>query len=368
MKNMIICLGGAGNNCAREIITTESLKHNVDVYAIDSVTSNVDMDSMSAIKFISLVSDENEGSGRNRARSQAMYEFHEANGDFDELYNAAAEAKAPVIVITSAAGGTGSGSCVPLCKALIERNVKVIPIIICPNKNDPMAFHLNTNDLLIELGDLDVRTYSVFENYKPGADYAATNKEIVTFIEIILGKRYTKTSLDSIDDSDLNNIIEWPGRIMAFVAEGTSVESTSREIIRKAYSSSQPGWGDKINDGTIMTAFSLKSMFANTDHDLVFAELRSRFDANNVFDEYRNIVVDDNDGKMTATVIIAGLPSPQTKDVDTEFKQTSGLGDGRKKSHRPSFIAAKKATIKEVPVGDGSDDKAQQVIRKFKFE
>lgn len=367
MKNMIICLGGAGNNCAREIITNDNLK-NIDVYAIDSVTSNVDIDTVGSIKFISLVSDENEGSGRNRARSQAMYEFHEANGDFKELYKAAKEAKVPVVVITSAAGGTGSGSCVPLCKALIDRGVKVLPIIICPNKNDPMAFHLNTNDLLIELGELDIKTYSVFENYKPGADYAATNKEIVTFIEIILGRRYSKTSLDSIDDSDLNNIIEWPGRIMAFVAEGTSVESTSREIIRKAYSGSQPGWGDKINDGTIMTAFSLKSMFANTDHELVFSELRSRFDPKNVFDEYRNIVVDDNDGKMTATVIIAGLPSPNTKDIDTEFKETSGLGNGRKKSHRPSFISSKKATISEVPVGDGSDAKAQQVIRKFKFE
>ena len=365
MKNMIICLGGAGNNCAKEIIVSDKLE-GVDVYAIDSVTSNIDMDSIGDIKFISIVSDEHEGSGRDRARSQAMYEFHESNGDFDELYKASENAKSPVIVITSAAGGTGSGSCVPLCKALIDRNVQVIPIIICPNKNDPMAFHLNTNDLLIELGELDIKTYSVFENYKPGADYAATNKEIITFIEIILGRRYTKTSLDSIDDSDLNNIIKWPGRIMAFVAEGTSVEATSREIIRKAYSSSQPGWGDNINNSTIMTAFSLKSMFADTDHDAVFSELRSRFNKNSVFDEYRNIVVDDNDGKLTATVIIAGLPSPAVKDINTEFKQANGLGDGRKKSHRPSFITARKATISEVPAGDNED--AQKVIKRFKFE
>ena len=362
MKNMIICLGGAGNNCAQEIMLSPALQ-DVDLYAIDSVTSNVDLDNMGRVNFISIQSDESSGSGRDRGRSQAMYEFHEENGDFEELYMAAEEAKTPVIIITSSAGGTGSGACVPLCKALIDREVKVIPIIICPNKKDPMAFHLNTNDLLMELGELDIKTYAIFENFRSGADYAITNGEIIEFIEIILGKRYNKTSLDSIDDSDLNNIVSWPGRLMAFTVEGVSVDDTSREVIRKAYNGSQPSWGDKINDSTIVTAFSLKSMFADKDHDAVFKELRERFDPSKVFDEYKNIVVDNNGGKMTATVIIAGLPSPETKEIDTEFVETAGLGNGRKKSRRPSFISGKKAVITETPAGTTGSS-----IKKFKYK
>lgn len=343
MNNMIICLGGCGSNIAK-LATESSYLTNLTIYSIDSQTANVDIDSMGAINFISIISDEKAGSGRNRQRAQAMYEYHENIGAFENMYNEAIESKAPVLVITSAAGGTGSGSTVSVCKALIERGVQTIPVIVFPNKNDPDAFHLNANDLLMELDEVGVETYSIFENRKGDANYEPVNQEVVNLIEIIFGKRYTKTELDSIDDSDLDVILSTPGRFIAVSAEGQNATMLSKEITRKVFSGFQPAWStDNASNGTVITAFSLTSMFANTEFKNVFAEINNRL--TNVYDEYRNIANDDNDGKSSASVIIAGLPRPDIKEIDGEYKEASSLSEGMKKSKRPNFMNRKKASI-----------------------
>lgn len=357
MNNMIICLGGCGSNIAKMIITSDKLK-DVTLYSIDSQSSNVDINSINSINFISILSDEKAGSGRNRSRAQAMYEYHAEQGTFDKMYNDAVESKAPVLVVTSAAGGTGSGSTVPLCKALIERNVQVIPIVIFPNKNDPDAFHLNANDLLMELDEVGIETYSIFENRKGDANYDPINQEVVNLIEIIFGKKYGKTELDSIDDSDLDVILSTPGRFIATSADASSTTVLGKEITRKVFSGFQPAWTpEQAANHTIITAFGLTSMFANTEFKNVFAEINSRLD--NVYDEYRNIVNDDNDGMSSASVIIAGLPRPEIKEIDNDYKEASSISEGMKKSRRPNFMNRKKATIV-------NDDKNNN-ISKFKW-
>ena len=61
---------------------------------------------------------------------------------------------------------------------------------------------------------------------------------------------------------------------------------------------------ESVTGATLMTAFSLKSMFADTDFKEVFAEINDRIDPDTVYDNYRNIVKDDNDGVASAAVII----------------------------------------------------------------
>ena len=150
MKNMIIGTGNAGCQIIK-MAALSPLLDEVEFFAIDSVLSTIDMDSLSNIKFIPIMSDEKAGSGRDRERGKAMFKYHdEEKHAFDEMFRIASESKTPVIVVTSAAGGTGSGSVVPLCDALIKKDIPVIPIIICPNKKDPAAFHLNTSDLFMD--------------------------------------------------------------------------------------------------------------------------------------------------------------------------------------------------------------------------
>ncbi|MBO4736111.1 MAG: hypothetical protein J5614_06920 [Paludibacteraceae bacterium] len=360
MKNMIIGVGNAGCQIVK-MAALSSLLNEVEFYAIDSVVTTIDMDSMSNIKFIPIVSDEKSGSGRSRERGKAMYEFHEAEHAFDEMYKVATEVKSPVIVVTSAAGGTGSGSVVPLCKALMEREVDVIPIIVCPNKKDPAAFHLNTSDLFMDLSEIGIETYALFENKKGDADYTPINTEVVEMMELLFGKRYDKTDLDSIDDSDLDRILGMPGRIMAVQAEASSLQVLQKEITRKLFVGSQPIWKpEEVQDNTLMTAFALKSMFADVDFKSVFGEIDRRIDSEKVFDNYRNIVMDDNDGIFSASVIIAGLPRSEIKEIKGEYKGTSGIGAGINRGVRPTFMKQKKATVVDVKSGNDT-------IRKFKW-
>ena len=347
MNNLIIGVGNCGSVIVKQIAKSEKLS-TVKLYAIDSVTTNVDMDVVDRINIIPIQSDAKAGSGRNRERGAEMYMIHEASDDFAQMYQDAIDAKSPVLVITSSAGGTGSGSTTPLCKALVSRGVQVIPIIITPDLSEPDAYHLNTNDLFAELseivdeyGDPGVPSYTIFQNPKDSVNYDPINQDVVNLIEIILGVRNEYTTRDSIDESDLDTILKTPGRFIATSATATSPDALRKLITSKVFSSYQPAWGeDDIKSLTLMTGYSLKSMFAETDFDSVFEDIRKRIVRR--YDEYRNIVNSDNHGQCEATVIIAGLPRPAIKNIDTEYNMANDLGEGIAKRQRPSFLNKRK--------------------------
>lgn len=359
-NNMIIGLGNTGFNIVKSIKNHSVFKDNTRIYAIDSVIdSRINLDTIGDIEYIPIVSDDKNGSGRDRARGCAMYKYHEDNGEFDKMYQQAVDSKSPVIVISSSAGGTGSGSIVPCCEALLERDVHVIPIIICPNKSDPDAYHLNTNDLLIELDEIGIETYSIFQNSKGDADYTPINEEVADMIEIIFGKKYPTTTLDSIDDSDLDVVLNTPGRFIAVNARANDIQSLKKEITRRVLSGYQPSWSDDESEkSTFMTAYSLTSMFARQDFKSVFEEINTRI--KHVYDEYRNIC--DADGVNEATIIVAGLPRPDVKIIDAEYNTASGISAGMNRSKRPSFTNRKKASIVDTKTNNG------EAIKKFQWK
>lgn len=347
MNNLIIGLGNTGVQIIKAVMKS-SMLDNVKLYAIDSVTTSVDREFVDRVEVIPIQSDEKQGSGRNRERGAEMYRIHEDSDDFAQMYQDAIDAKSPVLVITSSAGGTGSGSTAPLCEALVARGVQVIPIIITPDLSEPDAYHLNTNDLFSELaeivdadGEPGVPSYTIFQNPKDSVNYDPVNQDVVNLIEIILGVRNDYTTRDSIDDSDLDTILKTPGRFIATSAIATNPDALRKLITSKVFSSYQPAWSeDDIKSLTLMTGYSLKSMFAETDFDSVFEDIRKRIVRR--YDEYRNVVNSDNQGQCEATVIIAGLPRPDIKNIDVEYNMANDLGAGIKKSTRPSFLNKKK--------------------------
>lgn len=347
MDNMIIGLGNTGFQIIKAITKAPKL-NDVKLYAIDSVTASVDNSILDRVTIIPIQSDEKAGSGRNRDRGGEMYKIHEDAGDFAQMYEDAMHAKSPVLIITSSAGGTGSGSTAILCDSLVKRGVQVIPIIITPDLAEPDAYHLNTNDLFAELaaienadGEPGVPTYTIFQNPKDSVNYDPINQDVVNLIEIILGVRNDYTTRDSIDDSDLDNILSTPGRFIATSAVATTPDQLRKIITSRVFSSYQPAWSEEeIRPLTLMTGYSLKSMFAETDFDTVFEDIRKRIVHR--YDEYRNVVNSDNQGQCEATVIIAGLPRPTIKNIETEYNMANDLGEGIKKSTRPSFLNKKK--------------------------
>ena len=177
MKNIVIGFGQAGSNVVRALNADTALNSDVNYYAIDSILNSIKLSDVSDIKYIPIISDEKSGSGRDRTRGAEMYTFHESQGHMDELYEDCKNSKMPIIAITSAAGGTGSGSIVPFCKKMMALDLQVIPFILCPNKDDPTAYHLNTNDLFIELADAGILTYDIFENRKGDGQHNAENHQ-----------------------------------------------------------------------------------------------------------------------------------------------------------------------------------------------
>lgn len=357
-KHVIIGIGNCGSQIVKACMSSPRLA-DAALYSIDSVTSSVDSEFIDRVKVIPIISDGNNGSGRDRERGAEMYEIHEDKDEFAEMYTAAMNAKEPVLVITSSAGGTGSGATVPLCRALVARGVTVIPIIITPDLSEPDAYHLNTNDLFSELSRIKnsdrepgVPSYTIFQNPKGTMNYDPINKDVVNLIEIILGTRNDYTTRDSIDDSDLNTILRTPGRFIATSATAPNAEALRKLITSRVFSSYQPSWTEsEIESLTIMTGYSLKSMFADADYNAVFEDIRRRIP--NRFDEYKNVVNSDS-SECEATVIIAGLPRPPIKMINTDYNMANDLGEGIVKSSRPSFLKKKKSIESKIDTKETS--------------
>ena len=343
-KFTVIGLGNAGSRVVEAIETRTSLR-DVELYAIDSIAPTMSLTrSNTRIHYIPIVSDDKNGSGRNRERGAAMFEYHEGLGSFEDMLEACTEAKTPIIVITSSAGGTGSGSAPQMCKLLLDMDIQVIPIIITPSMDDPDAYHLNTTDLFVELESAGVTTYGVFRNVAGDSNYTPINNEVVDMVEIIFGKKYGTTVLDSIDDSDLDNILNTPGRFVAVSAKASDIDNLTRQLTRKMFTGFQPSWTEEeAKQYTFVSAFSLKSMFAAQDFKSVFDEVRSRI--YHVYDEYRHIEQVDNGGEAEASIIIAGLPRPNLKQVDAKFTGATSIGASMSKATRPGFLGRKKASF-----------------------
>lgn len=340
-KNLVIGLGNCGTQIVKEAAHSNKLD-DVKLYTIDSVTSNATLDSSNRIEMIPILSGDKNGSGRNRERGAEMFEQHLAEGSFEKLFEECANVKSPIVVITSSAGGTGSGVTTPLCKELTDRGLDVIPIIICPAIDDPDAFHINTNELMIELGDVGVSTYAIFRNEYGTADYSRINKEVVTMVEIIFGKHYGDTDMDSIDESDLDMILRTPGRFIAVSASAPSPDRLKRLITEKVLTGYQPVWTpDDSMHSTFMTAFSLTSPFASGDFETVFSTINERIPHR--FDEYRNIC--NKDGMCEASIIVAGLPRAELKEINSEFNSATGISEGVKRSSRPAFMQKKSKPV-----------------------
>lgn len=356
MSSVIVGFGNTGNNIVCDIAVTSGFEDS-RLFSIDSVASSVSINDTGKVKTIPIISDDKSGSGRDRNRGKAMYKFHEKNGSFDELYLTCDESSSPVFVITSAAGGTGSGAVVPFCEYLIKNDIHVIPVIVCPNEKDPDAYHMNASDLLLELDSVGVSTYATFIN-PDNSNYTSVNKEVVEAIKVMLGKYYGNTNKDSIDDSDLETVLNWPGRLLAVAVNDGNNESVGKNLLRKVFWGHQRGWdpNDK-NLGTLITAASLKSVYADLDYDDVFGPIYDKIPR--VYDRYKHI---DNSTGHEATIIVAGLPRPNIKKIDGDFNEASSIGSGIQKSTRPAFMKKKQSKF-EAPTSGTNNNIAQFNIK-----
>lgn len=347
--SLIIGMGSCGTQVIKKLAKNR-LFDNCILYTIDSDLNTLNIqDECPGVNIIPIKVDEMDGSGRNRPRGKELFEEAVKNGHLDELYKLAETVKYPIIVITSTAGGTGSGAIPVLCQTLINKNEAYVnPIIVTPDSQEDNHSHRNNNQLFIDLEEAGVSRYIQFVNPPHMAHYDPINNSIMKCIEWVLGKHYHPTDLNSIDDADLDMLLNGPkGRIMVLSAEGKDITTASRALEKQLISGYQPTFTkedlDNEEDCTLVVGFAIESLNADEEFVEGFKSIRNRIsppgeDKTYIDNEYRHICVNDNNGNVTLSVMISGLPRPPVKQVMGAVGTVKGLSEGLKDSVNPAFM------------------------------
>lgn len=164
-----------------------------------------------------------EGSGKNRAK---MKEFLMA--DVERIFSntnlqKSIATKKYAFIITSAAGGTGSGAGPVLMEIMRQMfpDTNFVLVGVLPQIGASLMEQGNTLEFLTELYDVlgDQTTYMVYDN-ESTADMPPTraleivNENIVEDIRVLTGIDNYPTPYESIDEADMESIITTPGRLI----------------------------------------------------------------------------------------------------------------------------------------------------------
>ena len=221
-KIALIGLGNAGSQvCAAANKKYPDLWDCIYINSSEADLAMVDVDD--ALKFKIGDRDQIEGSGKNRSKMKE-YLKHDINtilGNKD-LQNKLANARY-CFVITSAAGGTGSGAS-PILFELLRQlfpDTNFILIGILPQIGASLMEQGNALEFLTELYDVlgDSTTYMIYDNESvadlpPTKGLEVVNQNIVEDLRVLSGVDNMATPYESIDEADLESIISTPGRLL----------------------------------------------------------------------------------------------------------------------------------------------------------
>lgn len=167
--------------------------------------------------------DEIEGSGKNRTKMKEylMADINTILAD-SNLQECIVEKKY-CFVVTSAAGGTGSGAAPVLMEIMRQLfpDTNFILIGVLPQLNASLMEQGNALEFLNELYDVlgSDTTYMIYDNeatsdLPPTRALEEVNKNIVEDLKVLTGVDNYPTPYESIDEADMESIITTPGRLL----------------------------------------------------------------------------------------------------------------------------------------------------------
>lgn len=225
METKKIAIIGVGNCGSQVANLAEKLYPTVfDTVYINTSDADLAMVSPeSSLKFKIGEKNEVEGSGKNRAKMKEylMADINTILGN-STLQDLIAEKKY-VFIVTSAAGGTGSGAGPVLMEILRQMfpEVNFILVGVLPNLGASLMEQGNALDFLKELYDVlgEDTTYMIYDNettaeLPPTKALEIVNSAIVEDLRILSGIDNYATPYESIDDADMESIISTPGRLL----------------------------------------------------------------------------------------------------------------------------------------------------------
>jgi cell division GTPase FtsZ len=225
MTDKKVAIIGVGN-CGSQVAYLAEKKYGDLIDCVYINTSDADLamvNTDNSIKFKVGEKDEVEGSGKNRLKMKEYFRKDIPNILSQEQFTDMMNDKKYVFIVTSSAGGTGSGAGPVLLDILRHGFIDThfILIGVLPQLDASLMEQGNTIEFLNELyEDLgDKTTYMIYDN-ETTADRSPTealeivNENIVEDIRVLTGIDNFATPYESIDEADMESIITTPGRLL----------------------------------------------------------------------------------------------------------------------------------------------------------
>ena len=244
-----IAIIGVGN-CGSQVALLAQTKY-PDIF--DSIyinTSESDLamvKSKEGLKFKIGKRNEVEGSGKNRTKMKEylMEDINKILTD-QSLQNMIANKKY-TFIISSAAGGTGSGAAPVLMEIMRQMfpDTNFILVSVLPQISASLMEQGNALEFLNELYDVlgESTTYMIYDNENtadlpPTKALEVINENIVEDLHVLSGVDNYPTPYESIDEADMESIITTPGRLLVVrlnskLTEKTMEDSNLDEMIVK---------------------------------------------------------------------------------------------------------------------------------------
>lgn len=164
-----------------------------------------------------------EGSGKDRQKMKEYLRSGAKKIITDELFCDMIATKKYCFIVSSTAGGTGSGSA-PLLMELLRQlfpETAFILVAVLPQLGASLMEQGNTLEFLNELYELlgEKTTYMIYDNetvsdLPPTTALEKVNESIVEDIKVLSGVDNYPTPYESIDEADMEQIIRTPGRLL----------------------------------------------------------------------------------------------------------------------------------------------------------
>lgn len=220
-KAVIIGIGNCGSQIA--LVAEKKYPTLFDCVYINTSATDLSMvNSETELKF-KIGEDDVGGSAKNRAQMKEYLEEGFADIIGNEKFQGVLSTKQYCFIISSTAGGTGSGSAPIMMEFLKQMYPDTIFVLVAvlPALSSSLMEQGNVDEYLKELYELLPKdtTYMVYDN-ETVADLPVTkalevvNEEIVEDLRVLTGVDSYPTQYESIDDADMASIIDTPGRLM----------------------------------------------------------------------------------------------------------------------------------------------------------
>lgn len=230
LKLAIVGIGNAGNQ-----IAVRAYNAGYNVFAINS--SYKDLQDVIVTDEIPgfIIGNEARGAGKVRELANVLFkengrELFEPSSKAGSVFTKLVEESDVIFVVSSTAGGTGSGVAPTLISLLknMYPNKIVIYYGICPKLADSPTAQNNFLNCIQEIADLNIpymlADLAYYEKATNDYAYNMLGKHMITCINTIAGRYINYSTSGMIDENDMRVIISEPGYLATYMLDNVTID------------------------------------------------------------------------------------------------------------------------------------------------